>query len=110
MGVCVKILWSFVTICCSIGIIYSILHKLAEPTLPETHPPEVLYPFLSEKYEEEWMNMIAHGEINHVEVWNPYGLSKKFKVIFEDGKVTSGKLMSPFSFWKTSFHEMSFRQ
>lgn len=108
-GTC-KLFFSFVVFCFCISIACLVLNKMAEPILPETHPPEVLYPFLSAKFEEEWMNTLAHGKINHVEIWNPYGLSKKFKVIFEDGKVSSGKLMRPFSFWPNAFHELTFKE
>merc|ERR1712137_1224093 len=55
------------------------------------------------------MNTLAHGKINHVQVWNPYGLSKKFKVVFDDGKMASGKLMRPFSFWNPAFREVPYR-
>jgi len=90
------------------GIVF-VLCRMAEPILPETHPPEVLYPYIDQKFEAEWMETISKGKINHVEVWNPYGLSKKFKVIFEDGKVTSGKLMRPFSLWPQYFHQHTYR-
>jgi hypothetical protein len=94
----------------TIAVICRILVHLAEPITPTSIPPQVLYPHLSEDFEEEWIETLARGPINHVETWNPYGLSKKFKVYFKDGKVASGKLMHPFSFWDQSFRIESFRQ
>ena len=58
---------------------------------------------------EKWRETLGHGEINHVTVWDPYGLSLKFKVIFENGMVASGKFMEPFSWWPKNFRPISFR-
>ena len=79
------------------------------PIQPDSHPEEERYEKIEMAREEEWMNTLAHGKINHVQVWNPYGLSKKFKVVFDDGKMASGRLMRPFSFWNPAFREVPYR-
>ena len=75
------------------------------PVLPESRPEEVTLQIIPTKESEvqKWQDTLSHGKINHVDVWDPYGLSLKFKVIFEDGKVASGKFIEPFSWWPKKF-------
>lgn len=105
-----RIVWAMFILVVLVISFYWIALWIATPQLPDSHPPEILYPFLHPQFEEEWLETLRNGKINHVEVWNPYGLSLKFKVIFEDGKVASGKLMYPFSFWRHDFKQVLFRE
>ena len=97
-----------VGLCSTVSLLVGIRGAL--PVWPESFPEEVMYPFLDPIFEGDWMATLSKGRIHHVEVWNPYGLSEKFKVIFEDGKVASGKLMRPFSFWEPAFRPFGWRQ
>lgn len=73
-------------------------------TFPRDDVQEVHFDSLGNKTKDaEWIETLSKGEILFVESWNPYGLSKKFRVHFTDGKVASGKLITPFSFWNTTF-------
>ena len=107
-----KLIIKFISLLFSIFLLFYLLHLLYLqylPILPDSYPAEITLPFVSSKFDEEWVKTLAYGEINHVEMWNPYGLSEKFKVIFKNGMVASGKFMEPFSLFEKHFRPFTFR-
>lgn len=74
-----------------------------EPMEPTGHPSHRVLSHIGADSDKEWLHTMRAGEIVNIVPYNPYGLSEKFKVIFSNGFVCSGKHMEPFSFWEKKF-------